>query len=93
MCPGIETTWKIQPFQITSSGAESDGEGEWDQLDERPDQEGGAGGLAEISLMLAEARKVATHQVWDSRTTYQCLLQIVQRKFVVVSSLVSVRVL
>lgn len=71
MCPGIETTWKIQPFQITSSGAESDAEGEWERSEERPDQEAGegTGGLAEISLMLAEARKAATQQVWPMEVT------------------------
>lgn len=50
MCPGRESTWKIQPFHITSSGAESDSEGG----EERK------GGLSEISALLVEARKVAT---------------------------------
>ncbi len=71
MCPGIETTWKIQPFQITSSGPESDGEGDWDHSQDHQGGGGagggaGGGGLAEISAMramLAEARKAATPQV------------------------------
>ena len=52
MCPGKETTWKIQPFHITSSGPESDSEGGGEGRCE--------GGLSEIAELLAEARKAAT---------------------------------
>lgn len=53
MCPGKESTWKIDPFHITSSDADSDCEG-----GEGSDQTGT--GLSEISSLLAEARKAAT---------------------------------
>lgn len=53
MCPGKESTWKIQPFHITASGPESEGECESVKSGD------GAGGLSEISALLVEARKVA----------------------------------
>ena len=53
MCPGRENTWKIQPFHITSSGAESDSGGEGK----------GEVGLSEIGAFLAEARRTAAAQV------------------------------
>lgn len=53
MCPGKENTWKIQPFHITSSGAESDSGGEG-KSESR---------LSVIGELLAEARKAATTQV------------------------------
>lgn len=61
MCPGKEKTWKIQPFHIYTSGADSESEGEGAGDGGTSTPEGSKQGYSsDISLLLAEARKVAT---------------------------------